>query len=305
MMYDWLIVAILAYLFFASSSFFDKLVLAGKPKPKSYTFYVGAFSILVVLIIPFIKFSLPTGTGLIWIILDAMVHVAGLYTMFVALEKFEVSKVISTIGAAQPILIFLLTWLFWGPQAMPPMDIVAFFLLFIGSVVISIDKNIEVTGRYLEITLFSSLMFSLDYIFSKLVFLSFANHSFFSGIVWIRIFVLLFVLAFLIKKSSREEIFSKQVATDKKTQKIFLCAQLCGGAGNFLQSFAISLAPVAFLATINSLRGIQYAFLFIITLFISVVYPKILKEEVSKKIIFQKIISIAIIAIGLAILVSY
>ena len=113
----------------------------------------------------------------------------------------------------------------------------------------------------------------------------------------------MFVLFFLIKKSSRKEIFSKQIISDKKTQAVFLGAQLCGGAANFLQSFAISLTPFAFLATVNSLRGIQYVFLFLITLFLTVFFPKILKEEISKGILIQKIIAIVLIVAGLALLV--
>jgi len=298
----WLIVAILAYLFFGLSSLGDKLVLAGKPKPNSYTFYIGVLSLFVVLFIPFTKLDFPNATTFIWIALDAAVHVVGIYTMFVALERFDVSKVIATIGATQPIFIFALTWLFWGPQLMPGIDILAFVLLFIGSIVISIEKNLEITGDYLKITIFSSIMFSLDYIFSKLVFL---NQAFLPGIIWIRLFVFLFVLVFLIKKNSRKEIFSRQMISNRKTQAIFIYAQASGGVANLLQSFAIYLAPIVFLATVNSMRGIQYVFLFIITIFISLFFPKLLKEELSVKIIIQKIISIILIAIGLAVLVVY
>lgn len=298
----WLVVTILAYLFFGLASLGDKLVLAGKPKPKSYTFYVGVFSLFVILLIPFVKFSLPNAIELMWIALDAIVHILGLYTMYVALQKFDVSKVIPTIGATQPIFVFIFTWLFWGPQIMPAIDILAFIILFIGSVIISIEKTSAITGNYLKITLFSAVMFSLDYIFSKFVFL---NQPFLEGIVWIRIFVFLFVLVFLFTKNGRKEIFSKQMVSNTKTQATFLYAQLCGGAANFLQSLAISLAPIAFLATVNSLRGVQYVFLFLITLFISYFFPKILKEELSRKIIIQKILSIVLIAIGLAILVIY
>jgi drug/metabolite transporter (DMT)-like permease len=220
--------------------------------------------------------------------------------MFVALEKFDVSKVVATIGATQPIFIFILTWLFWGPQAMPAIDILAFIVLFLGSVIISIEKNIEITSSYLKITILSSIMFSLDYIFSKFVFL---GQPFFQGIIWIRIFVFLFVLLFLVGRSSRKEIFSKQTVLNAKTQITFLYAQACGGIANLLQSFAISLVPIVFLATVNSLRGIQYVFLFLITLFISYFYPQFLKEELSRRVVFQKIISIILIAVGLAILV--
>ncbi|MCX6720655.1 MAG: EamA family transporter [Candidatus Staskawiczbacteria bacterium] len=298
----WLLIAILAYLFFGLASFGDKLVLAGKPKPNSYTFYVGALGLFVVLLIPFVSLRLPNQQELIWVILDAIVHVAGLYTMFVALEKFEVSKVVSTIGATQPIFIFIFTCFFWGPQIIPAMDILAFVLLFLGSVVISFEKTPQITISYLKVTIFSSLMFSLDYIFSKFVFL---GQSFLPGVIWIRIFVFLFVLVLLISKKSRQDIFCHQLVSDKKTQISFFCAQAFGGIANFLQSLAISLAPIIFLATVNSLRGIQYVFLFIITLFFSYFFPRVLKEELSKRIIIQKVVSIILIVAGLAILVAY
>jgi len=301
-MLNWLIVTILAYLFFAFSSLGDKLVLAGKPKPKSYTFYVGVFGIFVIIFIPFIKFTLPSGAGLTWIMLDAIVRILGMYTMYSALEKFDVSKVIATIGATQPIFIFILTWVFFKPQAMPMMDILAFIVLLIGSIIISIDKSLKITEDYLKITIFSSLMFSLDYIFAKEVF---QKQDFLQGVVWTGIFIFLFVFVFLLSKKSRKEIFAKKMVLNKKTEKSFLFAQVSGGVANFLQSFAIYLAPVAFLATVNSLRGIQYVFLFLMTLSLSLFFPKILKEKLSRKIIFQKIISIILIAIGLGILVIY
>jgi drug/metabolite transporter (DMT)-like permease len=301
-MISWLIVAILAYLFFGLGSFGDKLVLDGKPKPKSYTFYVGVFGLSTLLLIPFVNFSLPTSIALAWIILNAIVRILGTYAMFVALEKFDVSRVMATIGATQPIFIFILTWIFWGPQAMTMTDILAFILLFLGSVIISIEKNIKITKGYLKITTFASLMFSLSIIFTKLVF---ESQDFIQGTIWMCVFVFLFTLFLLFSKKTRKEIFAKKMVSNEKTQKAFLLAQVSGGVANFLQGYSIYLAPVVFLAVINSLRGIQYIFLFLITLFTSFFLPKLLKEDLSTRIIFQKIISIIIIAAGLAMLAIY
>jgi drug/metabolite transporter (DMT)-like permease len=299
----WLLITILAYLFFSFASLGDKLVLAGKPKPNSYTFYVGVFGIFVILFIPFIKnFSFPDSISLTWIILDSIVRIIGMYAMYVALERFDVSKVIATIGATQPIFIFILTWIFFGPQSMPLVYILAFFILLSGSIIISINKDLKITRDYLKITIFSSFMFSLDYIFAKLVFL---NGLFLQDVVWTGIFIFLFAFIFLLSKKSRKEVLSKKMVLNQKTEKSFLLAQFSGGLAIFLRSYAIYLAPVTFLAIINSLVGVQYIFLFIITLFISFFFPKILKEELSNKIIFQKIISIILIGIGLGILVVY
>ncbi len=102
----------------------------------------------------------------------------------------------------------------------------------------------------------------------------------------------------------RSQIFSKKEILNKKTGIIFLSSQAVGAIAGILQSLAISLSPVAYLAILNALRGIQYVFLFIITLGFSYFYPKILKENISKRIILQKTVAIVLIVIGLAILIS-
>lgn len=295
----WLIVIIFAYLFFSLSYLGDKLILAGRPEPKSYTFYVGAISIFAVIFIPFIKFGWPDEKIILWMIAEAVVYILGLYAMFYALEKFDVSRVMTTIGATQPIFIFALTWIFFGPQTMSKTNILAFILLLLGSTIISVEKNSKITGNYLKITIIASLFFSLDYVFSKIVFI---NTEFLPGFIWMRIFVFLFALLFLLSKANRKNIFERQNILNKKTGTIFIFTHTSGGVANILQGFAISLVPVAFLPIVNSLRGIQYVFLFLITLFLTVFFPKILKEEMSRAIILQKIVSIILIATGLALL---
>ena len=178
-------------------------------------------------------------------------------------------------------------------------DILAFIILLAGSSIISFEKNIKISGDYLRIILFSAFMFSLDYIFSKMVFL---NQPFWQGLIWMRIFSFILVLSFLFRAGFRKEIFKKQNLLNKKTGIIFFGGQASGGAANVLQSFSIFLAPMVFLPVINSLRGIQYIFIFFMTLFLSFFYPKILKEKISTSLIIKKIISIILIVLGLAVL---
>jgi drug/metabolite transporter (DMT)-like permease len=299
-MISWLFVIILAYFFFSLASLADKLILNRKQDPVVYTFYVGFFNIFVALFIPFINFALPDAKTFLWIIAEAGVYLSGLYLMYIAINKFDVSKVVTTIGATQPILIFIFTWIFFGTQIISSKIIFAFAILLIGSILISGEKNIKLSSDYLKITLLASLMFSLDYIFSKLVF---SNMTFWQGFIWMRIFIFLFSLLFLISIKNRKIIFTKKVIADKKVGVIFGLNQMFGGGANILQSFAIFLAPAVFLPIINSLRGIQYVFLFLLTLFFSIFLPKILKEEMSKPVIIRKTISIILIAVGLALLV--
>lgn len=300
MMY-WLIVIILAYLFFSLAFFGDKLVLAGPGSPKLYTFYIGFLNLLVIFLIPFVDLGIPNAMGALWIVLDAIAFVLGLYTMFLALEKFDVSRVMTTLGAFQPILILVFTWIFFG-SLITGMHFVAFILLFLGSIIVSLEKKFTVTINYLLLVLFSSLMFSLDYMFAKLVFL---DQPFVQGLIWTRLAIFLIVLVFLFDKELRSLIFAKKVHLDKKTGGLLLFAQSSGAIAGFFQSLAISLVPISYLAILNSLRGIQYVFLFGLTLFFSIFLPHILKEDMSRKVIIQKIISIILIVLGLVLLAIY
>lgn len=296
----WLLTITLSYLFFAFSSLGDKIVLNGPAKPRSYTFFVGVFSILAVLLIPFIDFAFPSQTGLLWIILEGFIYVAGLYALFYSLENFEVSKIIPVIGATQPIFIAVLSFVFWGSLDMSGNDIAAFAVLLLGSVLISIDKSPKITRKSLEVGLLASFLFSLDFIFSKFVFMDLA---FWPGFIWMRIFSFIFVIFFLLDKGFRKELREKG-QINKKNGVLFFITQAAGGAANILQSWSIALVPVAYLAIMNSMKGLQYVFLFIMVVFVSAFFPDVLKEEMSKKVVLQKIISIFIIASGLVILVA-
>lgn len=295
----WFIVIVLAYFFFSLSSLGDKLILNGTPKANSYTFYTSVASLFVLLILPFVGLALPPATVFIWIIADALVYILGLYTMYCVLEKSDVSSVITTIGAIQPIFIFILTCLFWGGQIITGKNFLAFALLLLGSYIISFKKNKKVQNKYLAITILSSLLFSLDYAFLKVIY---SNLPFLQGFIWTRIFLAFFALLMLFNKNNRKEIFRKENLSNKKIELIFVYTYLSSGAANILQNFAIFLVPIGLLPIINAMRGVQYVFLFVLTLLFSIFLPKVFKERVSKTIIIQKVSSIIIIAIGLALL---
>jgi len=106
----WIIASISAYLCFALASLGDRIVLAGPPRPKSYTFFVGVLSATVVFLIPFIGISVPQGILWMWIILAALFNILGVYSMFSAFDDFDVSKIVPTVGALQPIFVVIFSF---------------------------------------------------------------------------------------------------------------------------------------------------------------------------------------------------
>ncbi|HQK63752.1 MAG TPA: hypothetical protein PLF16_01225 [Candidatus Staskawiczbacteria bacterium] len=296
----WLFVIVLAYLFFSLSSFGDKLVLKGPSKAVSYAFYAGVLNILLVFLLPFIGFEIPPTAMFFWLAADAIAFILGLYFGFLAVDEFEVSRASATIGAMQPIFIFFISLALFGYQGMGAYDILAFLLLFGGSLLISFEKKPRLTAKFLKLTLISSIMYGADYVLIKYIF---ADTGFAAGFIWRGIFVGVMAAALLLSKNNRKEIFAKRNTTNKKLQKTFFATQVCGGIATALQSYGIYLAPVALLPIANSLRGIQYVFLLGLTCFTSMFFPKILKEKISGQIMFQKGVAVLLIVAGLGILV--
>lgn len=298
----WLIVAILGYLFFALASLGDKILLKQAPKPKLYTFYVGLLNIVAVFLIPFVDFRLPSSFSVWrWIILDGTVYLWGLYILFKALDKYEVSRVMPMIGAFQPIFVFILTWIFWplSQITLTSADFLGFFLLFLGGIIIIVEKNYELSKDSFLLSSFASLLFSLDFIFLKLVLL---DLPFFSGFILVRVMSAIFALFLLLDKEVRKDMAHQP---KQEIGPIFLLTQAAGGLATVLQSLAIALVPVAYLAIVNALKGIQYVFLFLLTFLFSYYLPSYLKETLSKKALIQKISAIFLISLGLVILVLY
>jgi len=137
-----------------------------------------------------------------------------------------------------------------------------------------------------------SLFFALCFVLTKYVYLML---PFWTGFIWIRISAFLIALFFILFKEVRKEIFSKKSSFSKKTSAFFLFNQGMGAGAFILQNWAIALAGLAYLSIISALQGVQYVFLFILTMLI-------LKEGLSKKVILHKFFAIILIGIGLAFL---
>lgn len=299
-MFSWLLIIVIAYLCFGLAAFADKLVLTAAPNPKLYTFYVGILGGATALLIPFVPFGLPMSSSWLWIVADAIVFFVGVYYLFAAIHEFEVSQVIPAIGAVQPLLIFVFSFLFFGFQPIRHLDIIAFGLLMAGTLLISFEKSFSIKGRYVKLIFASSALFALDYIFSKFVFI---NEPFWQGLIWMKMLTAVFALIFIADRHVRHGIMMRQKIDSKKALAGIALALVSGAVAGLLQSRAIAVAPVGYLAIMNSVRGLQYVFLFALSLFFSFFFPKILKEEISARIVARKFISIIVIFIGLAILV--
>ncbi len=318
---SWLLIAIISYFILAVVYIADKYLLKnGIPDPKVFAFYVGILGIVVIFLAPFIHFYFPDFKQIIFSFLAGFFSVYGLFWFYKGLKLFETSRIVTAVGGLSPLLTFVLVFLFsFGKEKLSLSDTFSFFLLVIGSILITSEENpiFEIKNKIkkdqtdiLKISLITALLFSLSFIFSKYVF---STQPFWNGFIWIRIGAFISAFTFLLffpetRKRILIDIKNRKEFQKEKREKvssaiIFFLSQAAGGLGALLQNWAIALAPLAYISIITALQGLQYVFLFIFTIILSLKFPTILKEKISKKIIFQKAVAIIVISLGLAILV--
>jgi len=311
----WLIIATSAYLILAIVFLVDKYLLVGPiPNPKVYTFYIGTLGILVLILAPFVGFSVPGARQIILSLLAGTLFIYGIFWLNYALRLFEASRVIPAIGGILPIFSFLLIYIFsGGKEIFTIWEFLAFILLIFGSVLIVYPKaekgggeqmffgyeKAKISLKSFRISVTAAFFLALSFVLAKYVYMV---QPFWSGYIWIRIGGFLGALSFIFSKEVREEILLKRVGFKKKTAVIFLSNQAAGASANILQNWAIALAPLVCVAIINALQGIQYVFLLIFTILLSLKFPQLLKEEISREILLQKIIAILLIGAGLALI---
>lgn len=293
----WVLIAIFAYFLIAITNLGDKYLLAGPPNPKIYSFYVGLLGIAVLLLIPFIGFSLPSFAQLVFALAAGVVFILGIFSFYNALEKFETSRVVPAIGGFLPLFTLGLIYFFKsGEEILISKDFIALALLILGGVFITFQKEKGISFRSLPISILTAFLLSLVFLLSKFVYLS---QPFWSGFILMRVGGFFAALGFIFFNEVREEIFRMKTTFNKKNGFIFLFNQTLGAIAFILQNWAIALVPLVFLPFINALEGTKYVFLLILTAIISLKFPKFLKEEVSGKTLFQKITATLFIVAGL------
>ena len=298
----WLTVTILAYLILAVVFLVDKYLLVNAiPNPGLYAFFIGIAGILLLVIIPFIDFYIPSSFQIVLSFLAGASFIYALYWYFKALQLFDVSQVVPSVGALVPLFTLSLVYIFsLGKESLSYLEFLSFIFLIGGSVLIAIEKGRQIILKTLKISSLAAFFFALSFVLTKYVYL---EQPFLNGLIWTRMGgVLMALIFFILSPSIRKELGGQKESFQKKTFGILIANQAVGAGAGLLQNWAIALAPLVYIAFINALQGVQYVFILIFSILLSFKFPQILKELISKKIIIQRIIAILIIGIGLALL---
>jgi len=297
----WLFIAVIAHFFYAFVFIIDKYIVSRSlPHPIVYSFYVGVLGFLILFLVPF-GFYFPSFNQLLLVFVAGVFQVVGWIFMYRALNRGEVSRVVPFIGGFVALFTLLLSKVFIN-EKLTTFQLIAFILLVLGVFILSLRKTkliekIAVNKKNIfSLAIFSSFCFAAYWVITKYIFL---EADFITGLIWLRTVAGLVVLTLLIPKKNRQLIFRKTEKLKKQTIKFVFMGRILSVLGALGVYLAVYLGSVTL---VNSLQGIQYAFI----LFLALIFFKKhrnLREEISREIIVQKIIAIILIGTGLALLI--
>lgn len=293
---NYLLIAITAYLLNAVSVTIDKILLVKRlPNPALYVFYISLFSLSVLFAAPFT--NLPD-TNAFWISsFSTILWTIGAYYMFKALKDGDASRVIPIIGTLIPVILLIMS----GLSGTVNLNEIWAVLILIAGLVFLILPYLKgkFSGRELLLEFVSALLFANSYFLLKI---AYNSSEFLPVFVYSKIILVPGIIIILLVPFLRKWVFGNKSKTHPPvnfwswTGFLLFIGQAAGGASQMMLTFAISLASPA---VINSIQGIQYVFLFILSLLLAKKFPLAFGEKFTKSNIAGKIIGIFFIFIGL------
>ncbi len=293
-------IVLVGYLFNCISILFDKVVVEKSvSSPLVYTFYVGVLGLLSLLLIPF-GFTLPGWYPIIFSVLAGISYIFGLYTLYVALKAGQASIVSTVIGALNAVFTLVIaTFIFAGDLSSK--QILASVVLIIGLSILPSHSLIKtrLERSHLLLMVASGIFYALGAIFLKEAF----NHtSFLNGLILTYGANGVLLLPLLLFPQFRRMLQAAKPTHGGSLHKSslpILASQISGATAGVLITYAYSLTSPAI---VNSLRGVQYIFLFLIVYLLPKRFRLLFHEELNKVALIHKVVGIVIIMVGLYIL---
>lgn len=291
----WLYLSLLAALIWGIISVLNKHVLSDELKDPILIGTIAGFVEFPILAIISIILS-PVTTNLLIIIpslATGIFYVLAITTAIVSMRKTEASRALALVGT-YPIIVLIFATIFLG-EVFTELKYAGIFLIFIGSVMISIRKSSKkvraISGLF--VALLASLLFALRDVILKY---SVTDVNPWSTVFWIGIGGILTSLIFLTFHHPHIRKKSKAV----KGIEHLLISNLLAAVAFVLMTLAMN---IGYASLVSAVIAFYLVFLFIIALILSKIKPDYIKEEMKGSTMIIKAISIILILIGIVLIV--
>ena len=292
-MSSWVLLAIFAQLLMAVVIFVDRYMLThrrGMGHPVVYAFYVALLSGIVVVLLPFGVVTAPNLVVIEISVVTSALFIAALIFLYTALKEGHASDVMPVVAAFSAVTSFVCASLFLS-EHLPAHFLVAVTLFIAGTFFIS---RLRFTYRSLFLVACAGFLFGLSTFLIKFIF---DVTTFWDGFFWTRMANVIGAAILLLWPGNWQTIIHGTRASSSGTRWIVIGNKMLAGVANALSFFAISLGSVS---VVNSLGGLQFAFLPVIAFLFAGYFPSVLKSEIFHDKSHHKILGIALIVVGFA-----
>lgn len=290
---------VFAYFLNSVAVLIDKVLLTKDIKdPLTYIFYLSAFNLLALIVLPFTQF--PTFSVFFLASSSTLIWTTGAYFMYKALQIGRAERVIPTIGTLIPITLISYYGIF--TRAVSIQQLFAAAILTLGLVLLILPYlKSSLKPDELIFEILSAILFAVSYMMLREAYL---NSQFLTVFAWSRVILIPIGVIILAIPSLRRIVLTShgpKLNFRSKTGVLFLLGQFCGGSSELLLTYSVFLANPA---VVNSLQGTQYIFIFMATLLLSKKLPSVFHEHFSKRDLIGKMAGILVIGLGLYILAT-
>ena len=301
----WFLIALIGPILWAVVNHIDKYLLSDRFKGSNVGALMLFSTLLCFVILPvfyFINsdiFSPSVFNIIILIVVGLLTGLAMLPYMY-ALDQDE-SSIVVPLFQLIPIWGYFLAFVMLG-ETLNWVQMVGCLLIIFGSIVITLeedaDEKIKFKKRTILLMLLSTVLIAVYETLFKFVAV---DAGFVISTFWEQVGLLLIgIILFIFFKNYRVGFFNLLKTQGKKIISLNIGSESLSIIGNLATNFALIIAPVALVLTVN---GFQPLFVFIYGVIFTLLFPKFCHEKLSKKHLVQKIISILVIVMG-SILIS-
>jgi len=300
---NWLLIAFLAPLLWAVSTFIDKVLLSKYFKGKVgaliiYSCLIGLPIFIIIFLFKPEVININLVTALL-VILNSTLFIIYLFPYLYALNQDDTSAVVP-IFRIVPVFTFILAFFILG-EKLTLLQILAGILIISGAIGMSSNfsgKGIHIKKKVLGLMILASLMVAVNSVLFKFfaIELDFWTVSFWQ---YFGFFIFGLILLIFVKKY-RVDFIESYRENKLSIVGLNLFNEVINIIAIIISTYATLLAPVALVGLVN---GFQPFFVFLLGTLMTLMVPNLIKEDLSRKKLIQKIFFIIILFIGGALLV--
>jgi drug/metabolite transporter (DMT)-like permease len=284
--------AVIAHGLIGISLVWDKALLQRKGTRNlvSYVFWLGAISVLGLVLIPF-GFKLPDWRIAGLAFLAGLLDLIASYLYYAALKAGEASDELAAMGGFSPVATALIAL----PLLKTPIQggITGFTLMTLGGFVMFFAEK-RPLRKMLPRIILASAGFGMMNVLQKL---AFNSTNFVTAYVFFTFGTFVGALAMLVPPSWRQQIKQQSGDKDEPRSKVFyFINRFVAGVGSFLVIFAVSEASPA---TVEAISGVRYVIIFIAAYLITKFRPSWFREDFRRWTLVTKALGTCLVVAGL------